>query len=215
MHARRRLPAFAAINLSTEGRSEPRRSRPGWSIDPRIDEQHQPDDTIFSELLERGHMAARDHVIWGATEDVRREADRHSFTLSNVCPQLARFNSAGGEWWRIERCIAEALATSEDRCSIFMGPVFRADDQDYDDLRSARSGAAWGTGIRIPTRFWMVVAWRADDGVKYRAFFLDQGDELRAAGPLEFDFETPLGVHEVSLARIERATDLAFDWADD
>jgi endonuclease G len=60
MHARRRLPVFAAINL--DGKKMPDGAmpdRPGWSFDPRIDEAHQPDDTIFSDMLQRGHMAAR------------------------------------------------------------------------------------------------------------------------------------------------------------
>jgi endonuclease G len=61
MHARRRLPVFAAINL--DGKKMPDGAmpdRPGWSFDPRIDQAHQPDDTIFSDMLQRGHMAARE-----------------------------------------------------------------------------------------------------------------------------------------------------------
>lgn len=214
MHARRRLPVFAAVNLSAHGKPASLGARPKWSIDPRIDEGHQPDDSLFSRLLQRGHMAARDHVVWGATQQERTEADRHSFTLTNVCPQLAAFNGAGGEWWKIERCIDEALESSEDRCCVFMGPVFRADDQDYDDLRGEGSSAEWGTGIRIPTRFWMVLAWVVEDDLVYRAFFLDQGEELRQAGPLEFDFAPPTGVREVTLKQVERATDLSFEWED-
>ena len=66
MHARRRLPIFCAVNI--DGAKKPAGgmpSRPGWSIDPRIDEAHQPDDSIFSSMLERGHLAARDYVYWG------------------------------------------------------------------------------------------------------------------------------------------------------
>ncbi len=88
MHARRRLPVFAAINI--DGRHKPEGAmpkRPGWSLDPRIDEAHQPDDSIFSSMLQRGHMAARDHVYWGKTPAEVAQADLHSFTLTNVCPQ--------------------------------------------------------------------------------------------------------------------------------
>lgn len=212
MHARRRLPAFAAANLSAQGKPASLPQRPKWSLDPRIDEAHQPDDSLFSRMLQRGHMAARDHVVWGATRQERTEADRHSFTLTNVCPQLSAFNGSGGEWGKIERCIDQALEADGERCSVFMGPVFRADDQDYDDLRGDGSDAEWGTGIRIPTRFWMVVAWKGEATVEHRAFFLDQGEELREAGPLEFDFAPPTGVRETTLKRVERATDLAFDW---
>ena len=65
MHARRRLPVFAALNIS--GALKPEGSmgrRPPWSYDPRIDPAHQPDDSIFSQQLQRGHLAARDYVYW-------------------------------------------------------------------------------------------------------------------------------------------------------
>lgn len=213
MHARRRLPVFAAANLSQRGKpaSLPM-PRPQWSVDPRIDPAHQPDDSLFSQMLQRGHMAARDHVLWGRGAREREEADRHSFTLTNVCPQLSAFNGQGGEWGKIERCIDQALHDGGQACSVFMGPVFRADDRDYDDLRGEGSDAEWGTGIRIPTRFWMVVAWQGEESLLYRAFFLDQSEELRQAGPLEFDFAVPTGVRETTLKQVEQATDLAFHW---
>jgi DNA/RNA endonuclease G (NUC1) len=138
MHARRRLPVlamrtvpsidsptspaarFAAVNI--DGKKKPEGAmgtRPPWSFDPRIVEAHQPDDSIFSILLHRGHMAARDYGFWGADEDEIRQADVHSFTLSNVCPQIRAFN-ATKEWFEIERQVAEGAETEERRITEFV-----------------------------------------------------------------------------------------------
>ena len=96
VHAGRRMPVFAAVNIDGKAKAllgaMPR--RPSWSYDPRISDEHQMDDSLFSSMLQRGHMAARDFVYWG--EDVQ-EADLHSFTLSNVCPQIGAFNGSR-EW---------------------------------------------------------------------------------------------------------------------
>lgn len=209
MHARRRLPVYAAINIAAGQKPEklPTR-RPAWSIDPRIDPEHQPDDTIFSSLLQRGHMAARDYAVWGGADE-QAESDLHSFTLTNVCPQIATFNGRQ-EWYRLERQIMEQAEAEERRVTILVGPILRADDPDYDDLRSRRSGAAFGTRIRIPLKFWKIVAWVQGGALRHQAFLLDQSDELDDAGPLEFHLEAPDGVTEVDIATIEAKTDLEF-----
>lgn len=211
MHARRRLPIFAAINIA--GGKKPERlppRRPSWSYDPRIDAEHQPDDSIFSSTLQRGHMCARDYAVWGDDDDERSQADVHSFTLTNVCPQIAQFNGRH-EWYDLEREVMRNATAEDRRLTIFVGPVLRADDPDYDSLRSRRSRAARGTRIRIPLQFWKIVAWVERGALRHKAFLLDQSDELDAAGPLEIDIGTPVGVREVSIDAIARKTDLVFE----
>ena len=211
MHARRRLPVFAAVNI--DGKKKPDGGmgrRPAWGYDPRIDLAHQPDDSIFSNMLQRGHMAARDYVFWGDTDEEINRADLHSFTLTNVCPQIADFN-AHVEWYQVERQVAEGAKAEERRITEFVGPILRADDPDFDDLRSRRSRAERGTHIRVPLRFWKIVAWVEDGTLKHRAFILDQSDELEDAGPLELDIETPKGVNDSTVEEISRLTDLVFE----
>jgi endonuclease G len=211
MHARRRLPVFAALNIEGSQRPEGGMgNRPGWSYDPRIDEAHQPDDSIFSRMVQRGHLAARDYVVWGADEDEQRKADVHSFTLTNACPQISTFNSGRGEWFKIERQIATGARTEGLRVTEFLGPIFRADDPDYDSLRGPGSDAEFETHIRIPLRFWKIVAWVEDGALKHRAFILDQREEVEAAGPLELDIEVPEGVTETTVEEIASLTDLEF-----
>jgi endonuclease G, mitochondrial len=210
MHARRRLPVFAAVNI--DGKQIPAGAmpnRPSWSFDPRIDEAHQPDDTIFSQMLQRGHMAAREYVYWGGDAAEIAQADVHSFTLTNVSPQIQAFN-AHVEWYKIERQVGAGAELEKLRITEFVGPILRSTDPSYDDLRGGGSTASFGTGIRIPLRFWKIVCWVENGALKHDAFILDQRDELEAAGPLEFAFTLPVGVTRATVQQISELTDLTF-----
>lgn len=211
MHAARRLPIFAAINI--DGGQKPAGGMPGrpsWSIDPRIDEAHQPDDSIFSSMVHRGHMAARDYIYWGSDDDEIKQADVHSFTLTNVCPQIRKFN-AHKEWYELERQVMAGAEAEQLRVSEFVGPMLRATDPAYDDLRGAVSDAEIGTGIRIPIKFWKIVAWVENGELKHSAFILDQHAELEAAGPLEMALTAPAGVTPSTVGEIADLTDLDFN----
>lgn len=210
MHAGRRLPVFAAVNI--DGKKVPAGAmpkRPPWSFDPRIDESHQPDDSIFSQMLQRGHMAAREYVFWGSGAAEIEQADIHSFTLTNVCPQIQRFN-ATVEWFKVEREVAQGAQHEGLRVTEFVGPILRSTDPSYDDLRGSGSTATIGTGIRIPLRFWKIVCWVEHGALKHVAFLLDQRDELQAAGPLEMTLAVPVGVTPSTVKEIEGLTDLTF-----
>jgi len=162
-------------------------------------------------MVQRGHLAAREYVVWGNGAAERREADIHSFTLTNVCPQIRAFNGVR-EWYRVERqVVAEAKDAISGRITEFVGPIFRADDPTYDSLRGPGSIAEWHTRMRIPLRFWKIIAWVEDNVLKHRAFVLDQSDELDDAGPLEIDIDTPEGVEESSINEISELTDLEFE----
>lgn len=208
VHALRRMPVYAAVNI--DGRSKSivgaMPPLPTWSYDPRLSDEHQMDDTLFSQMLQRGHMAARDFVYWGADVAV---ADVHSFTLSNVCPQIAAFNG-NKEWSKLERNIVTLAVTGRQRVSVLMGPVLDANDPLYDALRSIRTTARKGTGIRLPRRFWYVVAWVNAGRLQVRPYLLDQADDIRAAGKLEIDLLKPELVFETTIGEIERLTGLRF-----
>lgn len=212
VHAGRRMPIYAAVNIDGNAKAllGAMPKRPPWSYDPRISDEHQMDDSLFSSMLQRGHMASRDFVYWGA--DVEK-ADVHSFTLSNVCPQIGAFNGSR-EWAKLERNII-ALATGLRRhVSVFMGPVFSRSDPLYDDLRSAASNANVGTGIRLPKRFWYIVFWEANKKLQVRPFLLDQSDDIEQAGELEVDLQKPALVIDTSIQEISKLTRLLFSGLD-
>jgi endonuclease G len=93
----------------------------------------------------------------------------------------------------------------------FVGPILRATDPDYDDLRGPGSSAAHGTRIRIPLKFWKIIVWVEQGQLHHQALILDQRDELEEAGPLELDIAIPEGVQETTVARIAELTDLHFE----
>lgn len=66
------------------GRGHAAAAGPGWSFDPQVDDAHQPDGSILNDLLQRGHLAARDYVFWVKDEEEMRHGDVHSFTLTIV-----------------------------------------------------------------------------------------------------------------------------------
>jgi endonuclease G len=208
VHAPRRLPVFAAVNLDGREKALAGRmpKRPNWSYDPRLADEHQLDDSIFSSMLQRGHMAARDYVYWGA--DVAA-ADVHSFTLSNVCPQIGAFNG-NREWAMLERNVIALATAGQLRVSVFAGPVLARRDPLYDSLRGDHSDAIVGSGIRVPVRFWYIVAWVKAQELQVRCFLLDQSDDIDEAGPLEVDLVKPALVKDSTLAQIARLSRLSF-----
>jgi endonuclease G len=145
-------------------------------------------------------------IYWGEDASI---ADRHSFTLTNVCPQIGAFNG-NREWSLLERRIINMATSGRLAISAFIGPVFAKSDPLYDSLRGPRSTAAVGTGIRLPNRFWYIIAWIEAGKRRKRCFLLDQSDDIAGAGELEADFETPATVKETTLAKIERLTGLTF-----
>jgi hypothetical protein len=58
------------------------------------------------------------------------------------------------------------------------------------------------------------VAWVENGNLEHRALILDQSEELDAAGPLEFDIETPTGVSESTIQEISDLTRLEFQGFD-
>jgi endonuclease G len=138
-----------------------------------------------------------------------KQADVHSFTLTNVCPQIRKFN-AHKEWYELERLVMAGAEAEQLRVTELVGPILRATDPAYDDLRSAASDAEVGTGIRIPIKFWKIVAWVENGELNYSAFILDQHAELEAAGPLEMALTPPAGVTPCTVEEIADLTDLEF-----
>ena len=101
----RRTAFFVAANINgaqlwDAAEDGPRPARPQWSFDPRMREEFQPDDVIFSSAMQRGHLYKREDAMWGSDSDAKRRADEHSFTITNATPMIANFNNV--EWGDLE-----------------------------------------------------------------------------------------------------------------
>jgi endonuclease G len=67
-------------------------------VDPRMDEIVQPDDDIFGNAMQRGHLFKREDAMWGRDKEACKHADEHSFTINQLpTPMIANFNNV--EWW--------------------------------------------------------------------------------------------------------------------
>ncbi|MDX2265843.1 MAG: DNA/RNA non-specific endonuclease [Hyphomicrobiales bacterium] len=204
MNARRRLPFYAAWNIDGDKLFHPG-ERPRWGLDPRLKAEFQPDDVIFSQELQRGHVVRRMDVVWG---DRGRRAHVHTFCLTNVLPQVRDFNNE--EWGDLEDHILQNADAADARVSVFAGPIFSAEDPFYDDLRRRTGGPRPPrTGMRIPLLNWKIVAWVSDGRLKAAGFIRDQREELQAAGPLELSFGGTVQ-KQTLIRRIEERTGLIF-----
>lgn len=211
MSRERRTAFFAAGNINGSllwkaQREDALPRRPPWSWDPRLDEDSQPDDTIFSSAMQRGHLFKREDAVWGQDEDAMRLADEHSFTIPNATPMIANFNNV--EWGDLEDIISREAQAGK-KISYFAGPIFRSSDRFFNELRRDVPASERKKGMRVPESFWKIVAWVEGSQLKAAGFILDQTDEIERHGPIleEINFGS---YKKVPIREIEQATGLRF-----
>jgi endonuclease G len=206
----RRTPFFAAVNIdgallwSVQGFGT-RPTRPPWSVDPRMDESLQPDDDIFGNAMQRGHLFKREDAMWGPNKSACKKADEHSFTITNATPMIANFNNV--EWGDLEDIVTRECSLGK-KVTYFAGPVFRSTDPFFNELRRNVPAAERRQGMRVPLTFWKIVAWVENSKLKSAGFMLAQQDEITAHGLIE---EINFGQYRKKRIKdIEQATGLKF-----
>lgn len=208
----RRTPVFVAGNI--DGNKLWRNhgngalpTRPPWSFDPRMNDDFQPDDEIFSNAMQRGHLFKREDAVWGADKPAMKLADEHSFTITNATPMIANFNNV--EWGDLEDIVTDESMLGK-RVSYFAGPVFRSTDRFFNELRRSDlvPPGELHTGMRVPESFWKIVFWVEDDELKAAGFVLRQTEEIATHGPIE---EINFGTYrKTTISDIEQETGLRF-----
>ncbi len=180
--------------------------RPNWGIDPRMNDEFQPDDEIFSNTIHRGHLFKREDAVWGDSRDSMKLADKHSFSITNASPMIANFNNV--EWGDLEDIITRESAKGN-RITYFAGPIFRSSDRFYNELRSNVPLSEIYTGMRVPESFWKIVAWVDNSTLKAAGFILHQSDEIQSVVPIleEINFEK---YESIPIPNIQSATGLLF-----
>lgn len=183
-----------------------RPDRPKWSYDPRMDDAVQPDDAIFSNAMQRGHLFKREDAGWGADRDAIVRADEHSFTITNATPMIGKFNNT--EWGDLEDLVTRECEAGH-KVSYFAGPVFRTSDPFFNELRAGIPAAERRQGMRVPETFWKVVAWVEDGELRSAGFMLSQKNEIAEHGPIEEELN--FGTYrKTPITDIEQATGLRF-----
>lgn len=191
----RRLARWVGWNIDGAGLLKLSRSNIGFATDPRLPEDVQTGNELYSgNRLDRGHLARRADLLWGGPEEAQ-QANRDSFRYTNIAPQIDDFNqsSRNGLWGRLEDALFEGGDVDDLRASVFGGPVFRDDDRVY-------------RGVPLPREYWKLVLFLEDGALRARAFLLAQDLlQLRALPDLD-EFR----VYQITLPELEERTRLRF-----
>ena len=132
MNADRKMAFVTAVNIDgAKSRSVNRdtgKARPGferftiqaapesaeatevWYKDPRISEQVQTNQTLYSNqqprIFDRGHQVRREDPNWGTNTSAER-ANADTFHFTNCCPQASPFNQRAQFWQGIENFVLD------------------------------------------------------------------------------------------------------------
>ncbi|UOE43503.1 DNA/RNA non-specific endonuclease [Agromyces larvae] len=132
-----------------------------WRLDERIPADWQAGPEIYVRNdLDRGHLVRRRDPVWGPPQ-VAARANADTFHYPNAAPQAAGFNQSAELWLGLEDHVLAFADVNDLRLSVFTAPFLEPDDPPY-------------RGIRVPLRFWKVVAWVRDEVLATAGFVLDQ-----------------------------------------
>ncbi|MDC7789408.1 DNA/RNA non-specific endonuclease [Rhodoplanes sp. TEM] len=198
MNAARRLCYFSAVNIDGSKTFSINGQRPRWRTDRRLDEALQiigecygPED---QGKFSRGHMTRREDPNWGDRREDAVTSNRHTFFVTNACPQVQPFNA--GLWLSLENYALENCDQDDMRISVFTGPIFRDDDPEF-------------FGVPVPTAFFKILAFRHDStkALSATGYVMSQRDVLPSREEFVFgQFRSS----QVTIRHIERETGLSF-----
>lgn len=222
MDAVRRLARFTASNVRADaavrrpeaGRTTTRDSLGGltkndtekWFLDPRLRGIEQLPDRFFTKdrkQFDKGHLVRRDDVAWGETFDELRTANGDTYHMTNCSPQIAGFNRPAGldNWGDLEKAVL-AQATDQ-RLSIFAGPVLDPRDPLFDGFDDRGP-----VKVRIPRAYWKLIVAPDGAGLGCYAFLLEQDLSRTDLERIEFDADWQRQM--VGVAALEEKTGLTF-----
>lgn len=194
MNSDRRMCFFSAVNIDGRKSVAIKGSRPAWRADPRIPKDGQLVNDCYGDEDEgkfsRGHMTRREDPLWGPEAD---KANVDTFHAPNACPQMQPFNA--GIWNNLEDYALQNARQDDMRICVFTGPIFTDNDPEY-------------FGVRVPIRFWKVIAFIHDKTGKLCAtgYTMSQRDFLPGSEFVFGHFQT----YQNSLREIEGLTGLSF-----
>lgn len=195
----RRLAFFTAVNIDGARLLDVPRDD-SWYYDPRVALEHQVGDELYSNepqnWFDRGHLVRRRDPIWG-DQAAATLANQDSFHFTNAAPQHWRFNQSDELWQGLENFILFNTEAEDVRASVFTGPIFQDDDLLH-------------RGIYIPQFFWKVVAVRDQTGKLFASAYV-VGQQRQAQNiPFEALPVGPFRSFQISIARLEQRSGLAF-----
>jgi endonuclease G, mitochondrial len=200
MNKDRRLAFYTAVNVDGRLSQRLKREPDRWFLDPRVPASEQTGEAVYAENdLDRGHLVRRLDPAWGRSRGIAKPANDDTFHFTNCTPQHKDFNQNKTTWAGLENYILENAANRDLKVSVFNGPVFASDDDEY-------------RGVRLPRQFWKVVVMAKQTGqLSATAYLLSQESLLTGLEVAEEFSYGAYRAYQVPVSRIEDLTGLSFD----
>lgn len=171
----RRLARSTGVNVDGASLVDLERAD-DWRLDERVPVAEQTGPEVYARnVFDRGHLVRRRDPVWGVDAAA---ANSDTFHYTNAAPQAGEFNQSKELWLGLEDHVLAFATVNRLRLNVFTAPVLADDDPPY-------------RGIRLPLRFWKVVAWRAGERLAAAGFVLDQTPLIRDAEHLRAIDEPP------------------------
>jgi len=169
VHADRRLPILAAVNIKGEEYSaDSRVGNEPWQYSGAIEKKYQIDNRFYSKdegTFDRGHLVRRVDPCWGPKR-ISKKGETDTFTWVNCTPQHRKLNRQSGIWFQLEQHIMEhGVKNKIGNVSVFSGPVLSNSDPLF-KIKYNQSP------VPIPELFWKVIVWKKMDGKLYAVGFM-------------------------------------------
>ncbi|MFJ6310618.1 DNA/RNA non-specific endonuclease [Pseudarthrobacter oxydans] len=194
MHRSRRLALYTAVNVDGRLSQSPKRDRDKWYFDPRLDRSEQIGGDLYAgNDFDRGHLVRRLDPAWGP-DAAAKAANDDTFHFTNCSPQHKNFNQGASLWAGLEDYVLDTAKAEKLRLSVFTGPVFTANDPEFQ-------------AARIPLSFWKMLVFQRPDGSHSASAYMISQHEL-VEGILREAF-TPV-TFQVPIRRISELTGLDF-----
>lgn len=200
MNRLRRSPLYAALNIDQNQLKDSRRKR-GWDIDTRVGGEFQLNNDYYkSNPWDRGHLARRSSLSWGATAREAKKASDATFFFTNATLQHENFNQ--DEWLELENWIKFLTLDEDGKITEFTGPIYG----EFGRMISPSGRPPAET----PSAFFKIVCFISKETkeLDVRAFIMFQDSEALAnkRGKDFIDFQR----YQVTVSEIESLTGLDF-----
>ena len=196
----RRIAFFTAVNVDGASSMRLKREKDRWFVDPRIPAEEQTDESVYkNNPLDRGHLVRRLDPAWGTSREEAKLCNDDTFHFTNCSPQHEDFNQNQTTWAGLEDYVLENADNLNFRVTVFTGPVFEANDDQF-------------AGVQLPREFWKVVAMVKESGdLSATAYLLSQAELIAGLEvmPEEFSYGA-YRTYQVPVRKIEERTRVSF-----
>jgi endonuclease G, mitochondrial len=200
MSKSRKLAIYTAVNIDGNRPKTNREDDDRWAFDPRLPREAQTGEPVYADNdLDRGHLVRRLDPAWGEG-GVAKAASDDTFHFTNCAPQHADFNRNASLWAGAENVILNHATNEKFKVSVFTGPVFTDEDEEY-------------RGVKLPRQFWKVVVMAKSPGLLSATGLLLSQESLIDGFERAVKEEFSLGAFstfQVQVSEIERLTGLSF-----